>query len=242
MSKAAVINTPPPAQNIALRQEGEALTSPLSERVESLVIDSDDAYEDASRLLLDVRSARTKWDNKITPPIDSIRSGLDGLYELRRGVDRPLEAMETAIKAGMSKWDLDKINKAKEIQAAADRIQQQVEQKRQQAAAATTSSARTRLTQTGNALEQQQALVQAKTPVLAKASGSRRKVVQKWKITDLESFIAALFDPPEGVDAPPLEVFQVCSAAMDKELKERPLAVKAWPGVEVYDDVQIGVK
>ncbi len=235
MSTATLLPTP------ALKSEGLALMRPLATRVEALEVTSPETYEDASRVLADVRSARARWDAKITPSIDGIRKGLDGLYALRREVDDPLKAMETAVKGEMSTYDLKLLAARRQAEAEAQRLQLEAERQRQKAAELKTAPAKARLVAAAEATEAraETAAERAAEVPLVKASGSRRRIVVKWRVDDLAQFIEAMFTMPVGAVEPPLEAFAVVKSVMDAWVRERPEVVAAWPGVSTFEVVEI---
>ncbi len=232
-----------------IKTEGLALVAPLSDRVTALAVTSPESYEDASRLLADVRSARAKWDAKVTPGIDKIREGLDVFYALRRDVDRPLEAMETGIKEEMRGYDLRQLAAKREAEQAVAQAKRVAEAALAKELAAKTAQMRQKLAAARELAETKAADIAEAMPTLTKASASTRRVVKKWRVVDFPAFLAAcagfsasdMSSLGEGRQPPP-GMLVVDVSAINLIFKQQPDVVAAWPGIEIWEDVVVGGK
>lgn len=228
-----------PAQLAKRKQEGLKLVMPLTEAVQALTVADASGYQEADALLARVRTARKTWADKMEPIIRPIRQGLDNLYALNREVDKPLAQLEEMVKDEMKRF---KLEEARQLRAADEerekeqaRIQAEIDAKAKAELSAKTKPMKERLAAARQALEtklEDTLLTPVQQPVRADSSSTRP--VKKWRIKDLEAFVAGVV---EGTV--PLVYIHVNEVGMNRLFKDFPDSVKAMPGVEVYDDVQI---
>jgi hypothetical protein len=267
--------TPTPVENTALvkaRTEGIQLLSPLQRPVDALTITNQADYILADNLLSRIRTARKLWATKLDPvrgPIDKamkeLKLALDGIKNLDREVDGPLEALEGRVKARMKEFKIAEARQIEEAQrkqdAEAERLRQEAAKKAQQATTAKTPALKARLEQARVDLEAQALLTEnsVSTPVQAASSSTRK--VQKVTITDPVAFLGALkaYEARAGIyefGHPPLSILthktsrtgqmseedsalDVMRAEVSKIFSVQPGIVQSWPGVTVVDDVII---
>lgn len=230
-----------------VEQKGLRLLAPIKS-IEGLEVKTPEDYEQADRLLGNVKRVRHAWQVEMygadgkSGPIPSIRSGLDQLYALNRKIDGPMEQMETSIKAKMTAFkreELKLLQQAEEVRQAEIRrlkvIEDEAIRKAQEAA---TPQLKGRLVVQANKAMLAQAVIQEEErvqPIQGYASSTRVK--KKWRVANMQAFAAACLD---GTFHPEwLEISVVGKAALDAALKEDPDGLAAWPGVETYDDISI---
>lgn len=215
----------------------------LETEVKELSITNAEGYGYADALLGRVRGARAVWapvwkriqEKTIAP----IREGLEELYSLNREVDGPLDKLEAAVKVKMKAF---KVEEQRQIQVEKDkqerearRLRLEAEEKERAAARAATPQMRGKLTAAAAQLSQKAAevaLQDAPEPTKGESSSDRKKPA--WRIKDRLAFFAAIGDGtlPEDCAGPIVVI-------MNQYFKADPEGMKVWPGVEVYDDIQI---
>lgn len=221
----------------------QVLIPTLKTEVNDLVVEDDASYQYADELLERIRQPRKLWKGIWTriqeKTIKPIRAGLDELYALDRDVDRPLEALETSVKAKMRDFKLEEQRQLQAEQAARDREQQRLlneaRKKEEAEQNARTAAMREKLRLQREALEAQAAEVEeqaAPEPVTAVHSAPRTK--RAWRLKSIEDFCVGV---AEG--SIPAECIALVTPIINRYYKDNPEAVESWPGLEGFDDIQI---
>lgn len=240
-AKAMIPDVLPAKQNlVAYKKEGQSLIHPIQAELDNLEVVDAESYAETDALLGRIQGARRKWSDRIEKIIRPIRDGLNELYALNREVDRPLEALEKGVK---EKMRLFKVEEQRQLQAAqqerdaeAERIRRQAEEAAAKEANARTNAMRNRLAAKREELEQAAAEVEAQElPEAVRGQASSTRPVKKWKVTNLPKFLHAITDG-KGI---PIEMIILNVPTINKYFKEHPEQVAEWPGIEVFDDVQI---
>lgn len=235
-----------------VEERGSSLLAPLQPSVEALEVLTAEDYEEADRLLSRVQVARKSWaaemygpesdPKKQTGPIPSIRRGLDQLYALNRKIDQPLEALETSIKGKMKSF---KLEEQRQLQAAERAKQDEIDRKQREADALTAKalSAATpqlagRFANQASRLDDQIEEVKA-TPLAAPVQGfsSQVRTKKKWRVAKMSDFLTACLDGTLGLEW--ATISPEGKATLDQVLKDDPDSLAAYPGIEVYDDINI---
>jgi hypothetical protein len=218
----------------AEKQEALKLAQPLVDAVQVLSVTTEEEYQEADGILARVRSARKVWGDRLEKIIRPIRTGLDELYTLNREGDRPFQVLEDSIKAKMKDFKVAELRRIQAAAAEEDRLKREAEEKARAAEAAKTPQMRGRLESQAAQLEQKAAAVawSAPTPVAAVSSVTRQ--TKGWRIKDEDAFYKGL---AEGYI--PRDVMDIKVGTMNRHLRDDPEGMEAWPGVEVFDDVQI---
>lgn len=246
--QAAVIDVVPVMKGKAelVKTQQEVLTLGSEIKKDALTVQSiktEVAYLKADAILGRIRLARKTWgvvwDRIQEKSIKPIREGLEELYTLNRSVDGPMELMETTIKKEMKAFkvrELEAINEARRKQEQETaRLQREAEEKERQAAAARTPQMKGKLVAAAQKLTAQADMARETAPPMAVQGGSSSTRSKKaWRVDDMATFIAAVADGTLPEDA-----LMVCKTAMDQYFKDDPEGMTVWPGVVVYDDVQI---
>lgn len=230
---------PTPVNPAAVREEGQALIAPLASEAGLLIIRNEEDYLVADGLLSRIRRARKTWGDRMEAIIRPIRSGLDEIYSLNRDVDRPLEAQEARVKGLMRDYKLEEqrqIQAAKEEREREERRKlEEAETKRIAAEQAQTARMRERLiAQATRAEAQAAAVAQTPIPQAVRGESSVSRPVQKVRVHNLTHFLQGIVD-----GYIPEDLVTVNQVALNREFKAEPDGIKAWPGVEVFDDIQI---
>lgn len=228
-----------------IKQQGLEMIRPLSEDVDALVVTTQDEYLIADSLRHRVKSARKTWGERMEKIIRPIRQGLDEIYGLNREVDRPLEALEASITDKMKTF---KIAEARQIrlaeekkEAEAKRLREEADAKLRQAQQAKTPQMQGRL-EAAAARAQQQAVAVAQEEMPAPVQGinSTTRPVQKVKVGNHLHFLQGVIDGYVPEDClTDIKVQAAIQTVLNRYFKDDPEGMKAWPGIEVYDDVQI---
>jgi len=251
-----------------IRAEANQAISPIVTAARDLVIGDAREYGLADAFLAKIRAAR-KSDvmTKLRKIIDPIRAGLDELYAVERGIKEPLDEAEKQIKGKMRAWQLaeqervrqEEETKRKEqehqqreamrAQLEQERLQREREEAERKAEGARSAAAKRKAYEEAARLQDEQdraAEIQEKARALAaaaafkpveaptRAASSNVRRIQKWRITDMAKLATAV-----GAGTVPEAVLQVNSVQLNLLFKNSHEQVAAWPGIEVYEDVEI---
>lgn len=215
------------------KDDGLALIDPLRAEVEGMVIATEDQYLVADAMLGKIQAARKRWTARIGKIIDPLWEALKSGRELKNEVDKPLEALEGHVKQAMRTF---KLAEQRRIQAAADeeaRLRDEAAAKEHAEEAAKTAPMKARLAAKRMELETQaDAASEAQTPVIANASSTRK--VKKWRVIDQSAFIIGVVERKI-----PAMALSIDTVSMNRLFRADPEAVAAYPGCEVYDDIDI---
>lgn len=238
MSPKATSPSVPRVDPAAIKQAGTALLLPLQGTVQTLLVRTEDEYQGADQVLGRIRQARKTWADKMEPIIRPIRQGLDNLYALNREVDKPLELMEGKVKGAMQEFKRLELAAIREQQrlreAETARLQAEAEAKIRAAETARTPQMQGKLqAQAARASEQAEMVAQMAAPAPVRAVSSSTRTVTRYRV-NMAQLIKGIVDgyvPPQAVE--------LSTRYLDQQLKDDPEGLKAWPGVDVYEDVQI---
>jgi len=250
---------------VEIRQAGQTEVQTATGAANAVVITDQSGYQNADLILFKIRSARRSVASLIESRLDTIikpiRAGLDKLYEARRqllaDLDSPLEKAEKQVKQKMAAWQEAERHKREEAERLKreeeDRVrreQERIERERQEAerkvSEALTKQQRAEAAERERALREQQeelerqrqetlrAAATAPAPKAVKAAGSRVTVVRHWRIGNQQKFITAV-----AAGTVPSIAVQPNTEAIDMIFKQEPDTVKAWPGVEIYEETRI---
>lgn len=226
------------------RQEGLELSQPLIHQVETLTVDTPEAYLEADSLLLRIRQGRKTWgaiwtqiQEKVVKPL---RESLDGTYSINRDIDGPMEQAEKTLKNKMLAF---KQEEARQLRAAeeerereARRLQAEIDKANQAAEAAKNPQVKGRMeAKAGRLQEQQTEVITSWTAPVQGAASSERKVPTP-VITDPKQFWAAVGDGDIELDAKFAEELRLW---LGREFKKDRDTVASWPGITVEDKLQI---
>lgn len=224
-----------------IKKDGISLVTPLQEEIQGLVIQSPEDYEGADALLTRVREARRRWSGKLAPILDPLaetvkfaKKAMDGAKAHFLEADKPLEQMELSIRAKMKDYKLEEVRLQNIAIQEQRRLQQAIDRAAEAEAAAATASQRRRLTATREALEKQSDAVADETPAQARVEGSTTRTKPNWRIKYLSQFLVAVAD-----GTLPAECVTINTVEMNRQFKLDPEGMKAWPGVEIFEDVII---
>lgn len=237
---AAVVASP---AILKAKDEGASLIGPLQTEAQSLVVDDAESYLAADQILGRIQTARKTWAARMERIIRPIRQGLDEIYGLNRDVDKPLEAIEKAVKNQMTVYKLEEQRQLRELEQArieeVNRLQRQINEQAEKETAARTAQMRQKLAAARQQAEDRLERVQTEettAPIMGVSSSTRS--VKKWRVTDFGAMVKALaFQTADPALA--TEMLMVNTMGINKVFKESPDKVAAIPGLEVYDDVQI---
>lgn len=229
----------------AVKQEGLQVLEPLAHSVDGLEVITPADYHRADQVLHRIKAARKTWSDRMEKIIRPIRQGLDELYGLNREVDKPLEALEETVKSRMKSFKVEELRQLRAAEAERERetarLRREAEEKAAAALKATTAQMKGRLQAAATRMVQQAMVVeQQETPAPTIAESSTTRPVQKVRIANLTHFIQGIVDgyvPEDCIDNP--KVLDALQSKLNAYFKADAEGMKAWPGVEVYEDVQI---
>lgn len=224
---------------VKARTEGNALVSPLKNKVESLVIDCEEAYQEMDGLLAQIMNARRVWLAKIDPIIAPIRAGLDLLYSLKNDIKDPLDDYEKIAKKKMKDY---KLEEARQLRLAEDNRLAKIEtdrraaeEKQRKADAAKSKPLKQKLETEAAALTTNADILDlggAAKPVVAANSTVRAKKVAQ--VGNLSKLLQGIID---GVI--PDDIIQINQVELNTAYRIDPETVASWPGVTIIDDINI---
>jgi hypothetical protein len=219
-----------------------AVLPTLQQAVSTLVITNEQDYLEADALLGRIDQRRKAWggvwDRIQASTIKPLRSALDGLYELNRDIDQPLERLRDSVREAMRRYkvqELHRIEAAKrEQEREAARLQMEAEEAARKAEAARTNALRARFeAQAEEKQERAMAVAAQAAPLPIVGASSTSRTAPKLQIKDLGMFLRHAADSPE------MQAFITINVTgLNRQWKIDP-DVELWPGVEKVDDVTI---
>lgn len=233
-----------PGELAKVQSDLTSATAPVLTIAQTITVTNGESYLQADDLLSHIRNAKAKVNEKMEPIIRPIRQGLDQLYALRRELEGPLDDAEKAVKRKMADWQVAERRRVELEQAERDRVQREETEKVQRRLAEERRQEAERQLQANNVQAADEVLSQPlpqvtvlTTPVrpVVRAQGSTARTVTKWRVTDFAALVCEV-----AVGNVPMEVLMVNEVEMNRLVREgQGQIVGEWPGVEVYQDVQI---
>lgn len=242
----------PQAELTTAQQQGLALIPPLKVEADSLIVKTEDQYHDADLILTRIRTAQRTWlegtsDRKwrgINAIISPIYDGLQGLYDLKNLVLKPLEAMEGSVKdkmKGFKRLEAERIaeeRRAKEREA--QRLQAAIDEQNRKMAAAKSAPLKAKILGQQMELEQQQKALKKEKPIIVKAAGSAARTTKKPVVVDFGDFVSGIIALWDGEnDSIPLDLLIVNPVRLAQMWKDHPEIVAALPGIEIAEEIVI---
>lgn len=244
--------TPPPAAvSSALtvpdltseKAKAVAVLPGLETEVGELTITDDASYQYADTLLGRIDTARKVWggiwDRIQEKTIKPIRAGLEGLYEVNREVDKPMETLRGRVVTAMKAYKTAELRRIQDAERAkqqeAQRLANEAAAKERAAEVATTPQMQGRLYAQAARLGSAAVAVatrEAPAPVAGFSSSTRK--VKRVHIVGLAEFYQGLADGIVNRD-----FRDALDSTLQRLYKESPAEVLAWPGIEVHDEIQI---
>lgn len=246
-----------PASDVAkARQEVLSLVPTLKAQVETLVIKTDEDYQEADLLLSQIRLGQHTWleGPKVPNPkskwrginaiIAPIYEGLQGLYSLRNEGSAHFDEMEETTKAKMKAFKLvekERVRLEEEVKRKEqERLQREQDKKAQQLAAAKTAPARERIIERQMEIKQEIKEVKKTKSVTVKAAGSTSRTVRKPLIDNFRVFAEGILQLTESEDeAGLMNLLEANQTALNSLWKEQPDLVESLPGVIIHEDIVI---
>lgn len=229
-----------PASAVEAKKEGLEVVTSLTPEVAELTVSNDEEYEQADHFLGRIRGARKKWEERMEKIIRPIRTGLDELYALNREVDKPLGVLESQVKAKMGDYKLIEARRIAEEEeeraAKTAKIVAEAEALARAAEAAATPQMTAKLSaKSEHLMTKARAVITTEVSAPVQGANSSSRPQKKWRIKDAKQFFAAVADGTLE-----LECALVNMPVMNRYFKDTPAEeFAAWPGIEVYDDIQI---
>lgn len=206
------------------KAETLALVPAFQLSVTALDVVDDVTYEQADVVFGRIKAARKGWASRMEAIVRPIRRGLDALYALNRDVDKPLALLEQAVESKMKTFKLAELQAKRAAEQAQARTLAALEEKRDRLV---TPAAKARV-------ETQIVDVQNQTFETVTGVHSAARPVKALRVTDEAAFVAAV-----AQGEIPADCVEISWRVLRQYYKEDAATVKAWPGVEEYDDVQI---
>lgn len=228
------------------KKEVAALAAPVLHMLGSLKIVDADSYGKADTILSRIREARKGVTAKLAPilsPIEKafkeIKEARDAIKDLHSELDKPLEVAEGQVKSLMRSYKIEEQRlieefeeeKRMEAEKAESRLREALEKENN----AKTAAMRVRLAQ--KRIEAEAAVEVIEEVAIAapvKAASSSTRTIPKWKVTDIKALLKAVV-----AGQIPEDMLLVNITVGNSYLKVAREEMEKWPGIEVFNDVQI---
>lgn len=217
------------------------ITSPIITRIQTIQVTDQATYAQADAVLTRIREARKQITTEMDLILRPINESRNAVITLRHKLDDPLADGEATIKAQMKEWQQEQsrlaLESVRRAQAEADQLRMEAERKQRAIEQAKTPQMKVRLQEQQAAIQQRAADVLVR-PLVApvQVAGSTTRKVKQVRVADSLTFMRAAADPQSDV---PTEILVVDMVALRKLYSATPDMVKAWPGIEEYEDIQI---
>lgn len=234
---------------VALKAKTELLKQmpDLTETVDALEIHSPADYTEADQILGMIQTARKDWNTRFyggeaqgktyDPIIPPLRTSLDALYALVREVDKPLEKLETTVKALQTTYKRAELEASRETVRVEQARKDQIERDRQAAqdALEAARTPRQRMAATAQ-LETLDAAAEEPEESIEAVQGehSTTRTKRAWRHVDMKLTLAAI-----KAGLIPLDVLQLDTVKVNTYYKEDAATVESWPGFEWFEDITI---
>lgn len=231
-----------------VRQEGLSIAASILVRVAGMTVASKEEYIAADAVLGRLRDKRlyimNELINRLKKPINEAH---DRVLALEHELVDPLASAEKALKNKMGLWT---VQERRRIQEAADadrreRERVEAEQRRVQEAADRAQQAgklsqahalRREALELADQAEELGEKAVLPVQVVGQAARSNAVAVKRWRVKDLRKVLQGILngETPEGI-------VQVNAVMVNQYMRgdQTGEVVGSWPGMEVYDDVQI---
>lgn len=242
-----VVDVPPSA--IQARKESTLISSSITGRADSLEVLDDSSFAVADSYLVLLHNAQVRIEEKFSTALSPARETLDAAKRTHKAIQdlmnealQHIQDSQASLRSRMKEYRIlearriEMEKRDREIQERKAQAELEVLQKREESAR--TESMRSRIASQREQLELQAAENMAARPeaIPVKVAGSTTRTVKKWRVTDIVALTRAALDPTNPV---PQSILGIDREALDYCFRTGQSAVAKWPGVEVYDDIQI---
>ncbi len=213
-------------------------SQPLLIQAKALVVDDESSYQLADTLRTKLKAANKAWTDRLSKIIRPTYEALESLYSLQREIVNPMKDSEKIITGKMQEYKRLELQRVEEDnrkrQEEEDGIQREKEELQRKIDAAKNKSVAALQQKKMEKLEEKLETVQESVAVSVKAEGSGTRIVKKWKVVSFIDLVKAVAngDLPE-------DILQTADASIQEYFNAGPDALKTWPGLEIYSDVQI---
>jgi hypothetical protein len=228
------------------RKQGLSIASGILARATGMVVASKEEYDAADVVLARLRDKRVHIMSKLIDPLKKpINEAHDRVMALEHELVDPLTAAEKILKNKMGLWAQRERRIAQERADAErqerERLEAEQREKQREADRAQAAGKLSRaqiLRHEATELADQAEEMAAAPPVQAQTQAARSTAVtiKKWRVSDLHAVLQGILNgvTPEGI-------VQVNAVVVNQYMRGDPSGevVGGWPGMEVYDDVQI---
>lgn len=210
------------------KQEAKKQSAPLIEQAHQLQITDEDSYQIADSIRASLKAASKKWTDRLQLIIRPAYDTLQGLYNLRKEIVDPMDASADVVTNKMKEFK--RLEAVRTRQEADAKTAKEAELRKKLEAA--TSIPVQRMME--KRIEEVQNVI-ITAPVVAASSSTR--TVKKWKVDNMQKLVRAVADSQVPIDILTLnsKVFEDYFRGDDKD----KTAISSWPGILVYDDIQI---
>lgn len=217
------------------------ITSPIVTRLQTIQVNDQATYAQADAMLTRVRAARKQIAAEMDLILKPINESRNAVIALRHKLDDPLADGKATIKAQMKNWQVEIAIAARaeydRLRMEAEELRLEAEKKQKAIELAKTAQMRAKLTEQQAVIQQRAADVLVRPLIIpVQVAGSSTRKVMKIKVADFMAFLTAAADPNSDV---PADIFEVNMTALNKMYSAAPAMVKAWAGIEEYEDIQI---
>jgi predicted ATP-grasp superfamily ATP-dependent carboligase len=221
----------PTAELEKTKKQALTTSKPLLQQALSVIITDAQTYQQADTLRSKIKDAhKTFWD-RVQRIVTPAKEAYDEAISMRHELCDSLEDAQKHITAKMKSYQLGEAEKERKAQLERERLDREAEAKRKAAEAARTPAMQIRLEKQAEEIEEKSEAKVYK-PVQGAASGTR--TVEKWRVTDLKALLKGIIagDVPE-------DVIEIRPAIINTYIRHGKEEVKAWSGLEFYNDVEI---
>lgn len=241
-----------PPEVVKEKADALATVGPLQARFNALKVKDEASCQEMDAFVGDVVQARKGWGSIWAriheKSIKPIMEGINALHEVNRVIDKPLELLEDAGKKAIKDYRIADQRRIEAARVESDKLSRQAEELQERI-----DNART-LVQRGKLLEKKEVIdtqaveaFRAAAPIQTESTGHR--TIPAWRLIgsdgadDMSREVAetALKCLLEGIieGAVPISAVMLNMRYINDTFKSEPKIVATWPGLEVYDDIQI---
>lgn len=233
------VAAPVPKELVKVKPKLTHLVIPITTRAMKLEVTSDDDYAEADAALKTIRAALKSVAESFDPIIEPARASLNATYAFRRSFDLPLNEAEDHVRNQMKRYQLAEqkriADEEYEKEKTRRRLLEEAEETQRKADAAKRPQEAAKLEKKAERLvEQSQDVAAMPVQGPVKGSSSTTRKVKKWRLINLPQFLAHVVAGKASQETVTLNNIYV-----NQMLRDHPDVVATWPGIQVYEDVQI---
>lgn len=233
------VTQPQPNNQLEHIKQGAAAQQAMLQMAKTVIITDAASFAKADLALSRLTDQFNHFDASFSEILDPLNAARLATNKVKKEVMDPWQLAIEFVTGRMKAYKMEEARLAREeeirVQIESRKLLEEAERKERQAENAKSEAVRKRLEKAKEVLEEQAREVVA-VPIAApvRVENSTTRKVKAWKLTGMPDLVEAVM-----ACRVPMEALRVDDVWMNRKLKESPDEVAVYPGIEVYEDIQI---